>query len=92
MLFILQLSVHTMQSFCTILCVVGGISMAFQLQPNKKESENKTIRFPLPLIERINQALIGTEVSFSSFVIQACEFALDNLDDSGHESTQEKKS
>ena len=49
--------------------------MAFQIQPNKKESENKTIRFPVPLIERINRALTGTDVSFSSFVIQACEFA-----------------
>lgn len=62
--------------------------MAFQIQPNKKESENKTIRFPLPLIERINRALIGTEVSFSSFVIQASEFALDNLEDSEHENTE----
>ena len=55
--------------------------MAFVIQPNKKESENKTIRFPLPLIERINHALVGTDVSFSSFVIQACEFALDNMVD-----------
>lgn len=62
--------------------------MAFKLQPNKKESENKTIRFPVPLIERINQALAGTDVSFSSFVIQACEFALDNMADSDSEDTQ----
>lgn len=62
--------------------------MAFKLQPNKKESENKTIRFPVPLIERINQALTGTDVSFSSFVIQACEFALDNMADSDSEDTQ----
>ena len=55
--------------------------MSFKIQPNKKESENKTIRFPLPLVERINQALIGTDVSFSGFVIQACEFALDNMED-----------
>ena len=55
--------------------------MSFKIQPSKKESENKTIRFPLPLIERINQALVGTDVSFSSFVIQACEFALSNLAD-----------
>lgn len=27
--------------------------MAFQLKPNKKESENKTIRFPIPLIHKI---------------------------------------
>lgn len=65
--------------------------MAFQIQPNKKESENKTIRFPVPLIERINQALTGTEVSFSSFVIQACEFALDNLAAPEQENAQEKK-
>lgn len=62
--------------------------MAFKIQPNKKESENKTIRFPVPLIERINQALIGTDVSFSSFVIQACEFALDNMDDSENNQLQ----
>lgn len=65
--------------------------MEFKIQPNKKESENKTIRFPLPLIERINQALVGREVSFSSFVIQACEFALDNLAGSEHEGPQEEK-
>lgn len=53
--------------------------MSFKIQPNKKESENKTIRFPLPLVERINQALVGTDVSFSNFVIQACKFALDNM-------------
>ncbi len=59
--------------------------MTFKIQPNKKESENKTIRFPLPLIDRINHALVGTEVSFSSFVIQACEFALDNMEDEKNE-------
>lgn len=59
--------------------------MVFQLQPNKKESENKTIRFPVNIIERINNALTGTDISFSSFVIQACEFALDNMDNSGKE-------
>ena len=64
-----------------MLYIAGGVCMAFKIQPNKKESENKTIRFPVPLIERINQALIGTDVSFSSFVIQACEFALDNMED-----------
>jgi hypothetical protein len=53
--------------------------MAFQIKPNKKESENKTIRFPLELIEQINQAIEGEDVSFSNFVIQACQYALDNL-------------
>ena len=46
----------------------------------KKESENKTIRFPVPLIERINNAIKNQNVSFSAFVIQACEYALNELD------------
>ena len=54
--------------------------MAFQLKSDKKETENKTIRFPLPLIERINEAIENQKVSFSGFVIQACEYALANMD------------
>lgn len=54
--------------------------MAFQIKPNKKESENKTIRFPLPLLERIDLALQNQDTTFSSFVIQACEYALDNME------------
>ena len=54
--------------------------MPFQLKSDKKETENKTIRFPLPLIERINEAIENQEVSFSGFVIQACEYALANMD------------
>lgn len=54
--------------------------MAFQLKQNRKETENKTIRFPLELIERIDNAIENQEVTFSSFVLQACEYALDNMD------------
>ncbi len=54
--------------------------MAFQIKPNKKESENKTIRFPIDIIEEINEAISGKDVSFSNFVIQACRYALDNLE------------
>lgn len=53
--------------------------MSFQLKPNKKESENKTIRFPLELINKIDDAIINQDVTFSSFVIQACEYALENM-------------
>jgi len=55
--------------------------MAFQIKPNRKETENKTIRFPIPLIEKIEKAIQGKDVTFSRFVIQACEYALKNLDD-----------
>ena len=50
--------------------------MAFQIKPNKRESENKTIRFPLELVERVNKTIDGHDVSFSNFVIQAVEYAL----------------
>lgn len=55
--------------------------MAFQIKENKKESENKTIRFPLPLIEQIEKSITNKNVTFSKFVIQACEYALDNMED-----------
>lgn len=54
--------------------------MSFQIKPDKKETENKTIRFPLPLIEEIENAIEGNNVTFSGFVIQACEYALANLE------------
>lgn len=56
--------------------------MSFQIKPNRKETENKTIRFPIPLIENIEKAIQGKNVTFSRFVIQACEYALNNLEDS----------
>ena len=55
---------------------------AFQLKPNRKESENKTIRFPVELIDRIDKAIVNQDVTFSSFVIQACEYALNDMDTS----------
>ena len=54
--------------------------MAFQLKSNRKESENKTIRFPLSLVEKIYKAIENREVTFSSFVIHACEYALKNME------------
>ena len=55
--------------------------MAFQIKPNKKETENKTIRFPIDLIENIEKEIQNKEVTFSKFVIQACEYELNNLED-----------
>ncbi len=52
--------------------------MAFQLKPYKKESVNKTVRFPLESIHRIEKAIVNQDATFSQFVLQACEFALEN--------------
>ena len=56
--------------------------MAFQLKANGKVTENKTIRFPIHLIDQIEQAISDSDqdINFSSFVIQACEYALDHMD------------
>ena len=55
--------------------------MAFRIKENRKETENKTIRFPIPLIDKIEKAIQGQNVTFSKFVIQACEYALNEMDD-----------
>ncbi len=60
--------------------LINMSKIGFKLNMEKKESENKTIRFPLPLIKEIEKVLEGTELTFSRFVIQACEYALDNMD------------
>jgi hypothetical protein len=53
--------------------------MAFKINTNKIETENKTIRFPLPLISKIENKIKNKDISFSKFVIQACEYALNNM-------------
>ena len=62
--------------------------MAFKLKPDRKETENKTIRFPISLIDNIEKAIENQDVTFSRFVIQACEYALDNMEE--HEDTLTK--
>ena len=54
--------------------------MTFKINTDKKETENKTIRFPIDLIQEIEKAIKGKSVSFSSFVIQACRYALNNIE------------
>lgn len=60
--------------------------MSFKIKPNRKETENKTIRFPIPLIDKIEKAIQGQNVTFSRFVIQACEYALNNIEDNKQDS------
>jgi len=55
--------------------------MSFQIKPDKKESENKTIRFPVDLLCEIEEVISNNNVTFSGFVLQACKYALNNLDD-----------
>lgn len=54
--------------------------MAFNLVIAKKESINKCIRFPVEIINKIETITDKNNVSFSKFVIQACEYALNDLE------------
>lgn len=54
--------------------------MAFQIKPDRKETETKSIRFPVNLIEKIENAIKEKDVTFTGFVIQACEYALNDMD------------
>lgn len=77
---ILQKAMHTMHIKCNTIDM-EVYTMSFKIKPDKKESENKTIRFPLELVQDIEKAIKNKNVTFSSFVIQACRFALDNMDE-----------
>ena len=83
---------HNVMPFLTYNSFKKGIiameKIGFRLNTEKNESENKTIRFPLPLIKEIEKTLEGTELTFSRFVIQACEYALENMEPK--KETQEK--
>ncbi|MBS5111402.1 MAG: hypothetical protein KHZ15_01800 [Coprobacillus cateniformis] len=48
----------------------------------KIESSNKTIRMPNDLIEELESLAVLNDISFNQIVIQCCQYALDNLDDS----------
>lgn len=65
--------------------------MSFQLKPNKKQTENKTIRFPLELIEKIENAIQNQNVTFSKFVIQACQYALENMENKKDDKEENEK-
>ena len=54
--------------------------MTFKINVVRKETENKTIRFPLDLINDIESAITNTDITFSKFVIEACKYALENME------------
>lgn len=49
--------------------------------PKISPTTNKTIRFPNDVIERVENAMVGTDCTFSAFVIEAVRVALENLEE-----------
>ena len=72
---------------CNTMLITRRYANGFELKPDKKQTENKTIRFPIPLIEEIEKAIQNKNVTFSKFVIQACQYALENME----EKTEDKE-
>ena len=49
--------------------------------PVTPSTTNKCIRFPDHVIVRIEKAIVGSDCTFSAFVIEAVSVALDNLEE-----------
>ena len=47
----------------------------------KPEMTNKTFRFPVELVKRLEVLAQNKGVSLNNLVIQCCEYALENLKD-----------
>jgi len=44
-----------------------------------QETVNKTLRFPKNLLEKMSVIAQSEDVSLNSFIIQCCEYAIDNM-------------
>ena len=60
----------------------------FRIKEDRHETENKCVRFPIPLIEEIEKFIEKKDVTFSGFVIQACKYALENVENDEKETVK----
>ncbi len=51
----------------------------FKIENKKEIHTTKSIRFSNDLINKINKQTKSNNITFSRFVILACEYALDNI-------------
>lgn len=56
--------------------------------PQMPQTTTKSIRFPNDVIEEVEEALIGTDCTFSAFVDEAVKVALENLKEDDEENNQ----
>lgn len=64
--------------------------MTLKIKEHKNETENKTIRFPIELIDKIEKQLVGKNITFSSSVIQTCRYSLENIEETDIKEKSEK--
>lgn len=53
--------------------------------PSIPPTINKSIRFPEDVIDEVENAIQGTNCTFSAFVVEAVRVALDNLKEENNE-------
>ena len=51
-------------------------------QIKKPSASNKTIRMPDSLIDKLEKLAEKNDISFNQLIVQCCEYALENLDES----------
>lgn len=49
--------------------------------PSVPPTTNKCIRFPNDIIDEVETAIVGTNCTFSAFVVESVRVALENLKD-----------
>lgn len=49
--------------------------------PSVPMTTNKSIRFPNPVIEQVENAIRGTDCTFTAFVVEAVKLALESLEE-----------
>lgn len=47
----------------------------------KQEYSNRTLRFPVELLEDLNSIATSKNISLNQLVVKCCEYAMKNIDD-----------
>ncbi len=59
--------------------------------PKIPATTNKSIRFPNDVIDKAEEAIRGTDCTFSAFVVEAVRVALENLQEQKERAQQENE-
>ena len=59
--------------------------------PKNPATTNKSIRFPNDVIDKVEEAIRGTDCTFSAFVVEAVRVALENLQEQKERTQQDNE-
>lgn len=51
----------------------------------KQEYSNRTLRFPVELLEELNTIATDKNISYNQLVVKCCEYAINNMEDDDSE-------